>query len=150
MNYLARALPGQSEDRRFILTGSKAEKTPEQWSSYGLKPIVYPQVDGNDYRELHAGIHELAERVQTRIVEWKQKIKTSANGSPPTDKKKADLIKYALADKVNTGFFVRTASDPDWIDWLDERGLLNPLFKNGKLKERDRILSRWLSDQFAL
>ena len=149
MNYLARALPGQSEDRRFILTGSKAEKTPEQWSSYGLKPIVYPQVDGNDYRELHAGIHELAERVQTRIVEWKQTIKTSANGSPPTDKKKADLIKYALADKVNAGFFVRTASNPDWIDWLDERGLLNSLFKYGKLKERDRILSRWLADQFA-
>ena len=149
MNYLARALPGQSEDRRFILTGSKAEKTPEQWSSYGLKPIVYPQVDGNDYRELHAGIHELAQRVQRRIVEWKQTIKTSANGSPPTDKKKAELIKYALADKVNAGFFVRTASNPDWIDWLDERGLLNSLFKYGKLKERDRILSRWLSDQFA-
>ena len=149
MNYLARALPGQSEDRRFILTGSKAEKTPEQWSSYGLKPIVCPQVDGNDYRELHAGIHELAERVQTRIVERKQTIKTSANGSPPTDKKKADLIKYALADKVNAGFFVRTASNPDWIGWLDERGLLNALFKNGKLKERDPILSRWLSDQFA-
>ena len=149
MNYLARALPGQSEDRRFILTGSKAEKTPEQWSSYGLKPIVYPQVDGNDYRELHAGIHELAERVQTRIVEWKQTIKATAKGSPPSDKKKADLIKYALADKVNAGFFVRTASNPDWIDWLDERGLLNSLFKYGKLKERDRILSRWLADQFV-
>ena len=149
MNYLARALPGQSEDRRFILTGSKAEKKPEQWSSYGLKPIVYPQEDENDHRELCAGIHELAERVQRRIVEWKKTIKATAKGSPPSDKKKADLIKYALADKVNTGFFVRTASDPDWIDWLDERGLLNPLFKNGKLKERDRILSRWLSDQFA-
>ena len=149
MNYLARALPGQSEDMRFILAGSEAEKKPEQWSSYGLKRVDYPQEDENDHRELCAGIHELAERVQRRIVEWKKTIKATAKGSPPSDKKKADLIKYALADKVNTGFFVRTASDPDWIGWLDERGLLNPLFKNGKLKERDRILSRWLSDQFA-
>ena len=150
MNYLARALPGQSEDKRFIFTGSEAEKKPEQWSSLGLNTIVFPQKDGKDYSELYAAIHELAERVQRRVVEWKQIIETIASNAPPTDRREADLIKYALADKVNTQFFANTASNPKWLEWLDEHGLLDALFKHDKLKERDRILSRWLSDKFAI
>ena len=39
----------------------------------------------------------------------------------------------------------RNASHPDWIEWLDKRGHLTPLFGNGQLRDSDKILSWWLT-----
>ena len=60
-----------------------------------------------------------------------------------------DLIEYALGDETKTRFFTKAASDPKWIDWLDKRGHLNALFGNGTLDEPDKLLFRWLVEQFA-
>ena len=69
--------------------------------------------------------------------------------SPPLDEKEIDLIEYALGSEVNTRFFTQTASDPNWIDWLDDRGHLEALFVNGQLGECDRMLSWWLAERFV-
>ena len=148
INYLARALPGGSEYQRFILTGSEDKKPYDDWRSLGIEPIIFPQANDKDYSELDTSIHGLAELVQRRVVEWKNKINEIVQGSPPNDEEKIDLIEYALSDEANAHFFTKVASDPKWIDWLDERGHLKALFGNGQLRGRDRILSWWLADRF--
>ena len=148
MNYLARALPAGSEYQRFILTGSEDKKPSDDWRSLGIEPIVYPQANENDYSELDTSIHGLAELVQRRVVVWNDEITNIAQVPPPTDENKADLIEYALSDEVNTRFFTKAASDPDWIGWLDERGHLTALFRDDILTAQAKTLSWWLADRF--
>ena len=149
MKYLARALPVDAEKFRFALTGELDNDT--DWRLLGIKSINYPQLRKNDHRELDKGIHGLAEFVQRRAVDWCRKITAVAENPPPPDgdKEKVDLIEYALGDETKTRFFTKAASDPEWIDWLDERGHLKALFGNGQLKDEDRILSWWLAEKFA-
>lgn len=148
MNYLARALPSGEADRRFALIGEKNDNA-EHWDVLGIKQITYPQIDGHDYNALYEGIYDLSDLVQLSVPKWHSKITAIAKKPPPLDEESVDLIEYALGDATKTRFFKKAASDPDWIDWLDKRGILNALFEDGTLSDRDQVLSWWLAENFA-
>ena len=149
MNYLARALPVGEADQRFVLIG-ETDKDADRWRLLGIEPIRYPQADENDYNALYEGVRRMAEHVRRSVLDWQSEITEIAEKPPPSlDEESVDLIEYALEDKTKTRFFTKAASDPDWIDWLDKCGILNALFENGTLSERDRDLSWWLIDRFA-
>ncbi len=148
MNYLARALPSGEADRRFALIGEKDDNA-EHWDVLGIKQITYQQIDGHDYSALYEGIYDLSDLVQLSVPKWHSKITAIAKKPPPLDEKSVDLIEYALGDATKTRFFKKAASDPDWIDWLDKRGILNALFEDGTLSDRDQVLSWWLAENFT-
>ena len=148
LNYLARALPGGEVPPRFVLIGEKIDNA-ERWNELGIEPISYPQTDENDYSALYKGVRRMAEYVRRDVLGWQREITAIAEKLPPLDEETADLIEDALGDVTRTRFFTKAASDPDWIDWLDKRGLLNTLFEDGTLSERDRDLSWWLVDRFT-
>ena len=148
LNYLARALPVGEVPPRFALTGGKNDDA-EDWRVRGIEPICYPQSDKHDHGALYEGVCGLSDLVQRSVLEWHCKITAIVEKPPPFDRAKTDLIEYALGDATKTRFFTKAASDPDWIDWLDERGILNALFEDGTLSERDRALSWWLAENFA-
>ena len=148
MNYLARALPVNETHQRFALIGEKNDNA-EHWDVLGIKQITYPQIDGHDYSALYEGIYDLSDLVQLSVSKWHSKITAVAKKPPPLDEKSVDLIEYALGDATKTRFFKKAASDPDWIDWLDERGILNALFEDRTLSDRDQVLSWWLAENFA-
>ena len=148
MNYLARALPVGDADQRFVLIG-ETDKDADRWRLLGIEPIRYPQADENDYNALYEGVRRMAEHVRRNILDWQREITMIAEKPPPLDEESVDLIEYALEDKIKTRFFTKAASDPKWIDWLDQRGILNALFGDGTLSERDQVLSWWLIDRFA-
>ena len=52
---------------------------------------------------------------------------------------------------TRTRFFTEAATNPEWIDWLDEREYLNPLFLDGVLTRSGGryLISCWLVEQFA-
>ena len=91
----------------------------------------------------------MAEYVRRDVLGWQREITAIAEKPPPLDEETADLIEDALGDATRTRFFTKAASDPDWVDWLDKRGLLKALFGDGTLNDRDRDLSWWLTDRFA-
>ena len=91
----------------------------------------------------------LAGLVQRSVLDWQREITEIAQKPPPLEEETADLIEDALEDATRTRFFTEAASDPKWIDWLDKRGLLDALFSDGTLSDRDKILSRWLAEKFA-
>ena len=148
MNYLARALPAREANRRFALTG-KCDDDTDRWCLLGIEPITYPQCNKEDHSALDKGARELAAFAQLGILDWHRKITEIAENPPPLDKETEDLMKYALADDTKTRFFTKAATNPEWIDWLDEREYLIPLFANDTLNKRDRIFSWWLVEQFA-
>lgn len=148
MNYLARALPVGEADQRFVLIG-ETDNDADRWRLLGIEPISYPQADENDYNALYEGVRRMAEHVRRSVLDWQSEITAIAKNPPPLDEETADLIEDALENITQTRFFIRVASDPKWIDWLDERGLLNALFGDGALSERDRDLSWWLADRFT-
>ena len=148
MNYLARALPAREDNRRFVLTG-KCDDDTDRWRLLGIKPVTYPQSNKEDHSALDEGVRELAALAQRSFVDWHRKITEIAENPPPLDKETEDLMEYALADATKTRFFTRAATNPEWIDWLDEREYLTPLFRDGTFSSRDKIFSWWLSEQFA-
>ena len=150
MNYLTRALQPRETNPRFALTPEN-ETAPDRWHTLGIQPINYPQPNEDDpHSELNKGIRELAKFFQRSIRDWHRKITEIARKPPPrdTDKETVDLIEYALGDETQTRFFTKAASDPKWIDWLDERDQLEALFGDRALNEQDKLLSWWLAEQF--
>ena len=148
MNYLVRALP--SERVAFPRYALEREATDNQhWKHLGIEKIPYPQNKENDYNELSVAIRELANCLRRGMMGWHRVISVIAE-SPPSELNEEDERDIALAfeDEVKTRFFTENASHPEWIDWLDKRGHLTPLFGNGPLRDSDRILSWWLVDRY--
>ena len=148
LSYLARALPGGEDGRRFVLT-AKDDSDLQRWRLLGIEPISYPQSDQDDHSALYEGISRLVGLVQRSVLDWQREITEIAQRPPPLEEETADLIEDALEDATRTRFFTEAASDPKWIDWLDKRGLLDALFGDGTLNEQDEILSKWLAEKFA-
>ena len=148
MRYLTRALPPREADRRFVLT-QENDFDAQRWRLLAIEPITYPQSSEDDHTALDEGVRRLADHARRGILDWHREITEIAEKPPPLDEETVDLIEYALADATRAQFFTKAATAPEWVDWLDGRGYLNPLFSNGTLSEQDGIFSRWLAKQFT-
>ena len=148
MNYLTDALPGREDGRRFALIGENDDDI-NRWHRLGIEPIIYPQSNKKDHSALNEGIRGLADLNQWKPSDWKREITMISKKPPPLDEETANLIEYALTDATRTRFFTNASTDPKWIDWLDKREYLTPLFVDGTLSERDKSFGRWLAEQFA-
>ena len=148
MNYLARALPTGEVPPRFVLI-SETDDNADHWSVLGIESISYPQPKEHDYSTLYEGVRNIAEHVRRNVLNWQREIAAIAEKPPPLEEETADLIEDALEDVIKARFFTKAASDSKWIDWLDERGILNALFEDGTLSDRDQVLSWWLVKNFT-
>ena len=154
LNYLARALPIDSTKPRFALTD---DSDLPRWESLGIKPIIYPKPDANDHSRLYEGVRRLAEYVNRGVLDWQREITEVAEKPPPSlDEEAADLIADSLSDAVRTRFFTQAATSPEWIDWLNKPGYLDPkpgyldpLFGTDDLSEPSQVLATWLAEKFA-
>ena len=147
LNYLARALPPDETKPRFALTdGSNSQR----WKLLGIEPVIYPQPDANDHSRLYEGVRRLAEYVNRGVLDWQREITDLAEKPPPSlDEEAADLIADSLSYAVRTRFFTQAATSPEWIDWLNKREHLAPLFGPDDISEPSAVLARWLAENFA-
>ena len=148
MSYLTRALPPRATDRHFALT-QETNFDAQRWRLLEIEPITYPQPSENDHSILDEGVRRLADLTRRGVVDWHREITAIAENPPSFDEETEDLIEYALADATRTRFFTEAATDLEWIDWLDKREYLNPLFLDGTLSECGKRWSWWLAEQFA-
>ena len=149
MNYLVRALPPQREGLQRYALVPKIIADHRRWMHLKIETIPYTQHDENDHSELDKAISKLADYVRRGMVGWQREISAIAD-KPPHELNEEDegIIAHALEDETKTEFFTKSASHPDWIEWLDKRGHLTPLFGTGQLQHSDRILSWWLVDRY--
>ena len=148
MHYLSSALPADDSRPRFALVKDK-ETEIERWTHLGIEPIPYPQSTGGDYTALNEGVKSLADYATLRIHDWQRQITQLVEAPPPNDEQAADLVDDAMRDEMKTRFFTRTARNPRWIDWLDQRRYFDPLFESTDLSKKHATLGRWLADTFA-
>ena len=148
LNYLARGLLVDStKPRRFALTD---DRDFQRWKSLGIEPVIYPKSDANDHSRLYEGVRRLADRANFSISDWQRKITEIADKSPLSlDEEAADLIADSLSYAERTRFFTQAATSPEWIDWLNKREYLAPLFGTDDLSEPSAVLARWLAENFA-
>ena len=143
MKYLTRALPESDAGKRFALTDDVDEG---RWKVLGIEPIYYPK-DNHD--QLCVGIRELADYARRGLLDWRHEIVEIAQRPPSPDEKETGTIREALSDVTKARFFTEAATGPEWLDWLDKHGFLDPLFAPVTLRVCDAPLSAWLVDNFA-
>lgn len=145
MNYLARALPAEDASGRFALTESVGN-----WDLLGIKPIVFEKGDGPDaYSNLYEAVQKLAGRASRGALDWQTRLAELAGGAPPSDDEGASEIEQALRETFTTRFFVNAARHSEWPKWLDSRKLLDAVFKDGSLDDRQSLLAFWLAEHYA-
>lgn len=146
MKYLARALPARESQPRFALTD---KVDGDHWPVLGITPIPYPQKSDHDHSRLNEGIRGLADYARRGLLSWRHEITEIARRPPSLDEREADIIDEALADATRTQFFADSATDPEWLDWLDRRGYLAALFETADLPHPHMRLTDWMVDRFA-
>ena len=146
MKYLAKALPA-SRIKRFALTDDGDDA---RWSPLNITPIVYPTSTASDHSALSVGVEGVANYARRGSREWKREITRISQRPPPSDQGDSDLIHAALSEPSMIRFFTSSATDPAWIDWLDNRGFLARLFGDDITQSQDRQLALWLADTFAI
>ena len=149
MTYLTPSLPRTDSDLRFSLVGALSEER-DRWQRMGITPIVFEQEHSNDFSGLDGFLDGLAIHMSRRILDWRREITAIASRPPPIDEEPAGIIEHALTTLGHTRFFVEAAGFPEWIAWLDMRGLLDALFADGDLNEKEAMLSQWLAHRFAV
>lgn len=150
MNYLARALPASGEVKRFALTD---DGNYEKWQVLGIEPIAYNSSGDCDHGALYEGVNKLVEYVRWRISDWQIRIKELEElvekGLFSLGEEEEGILDQVLSDTTKVGFFVETASAPQWVKWLDDNKYLDSLFGNADLDEIDFQLANWLAVKFA-
>ena len=136
-----------TKPRRFALTD---DSDLQRWKSLGIDPVIYPQPDSKDHSRLCEGVRRLADRANFSISDWQREITEIAEKSPLSlDEEAADLIADSLSYAERTRFFTQAATSPEWIDWLNKRGYLVPLFGPDDLSKPSQVLATWLAENFA-
>ena len=136
---MVRALPPQREGLQRYALVSKSIADHRRWKHLKIETIPYPQHE-NDHRELDEAVSKLADYVRRGMVGWQREISAIAD-KPPHELNEEDegIIAHALEDETKTEFFTKNASHADWIEWLDKREHLTPLFGNGQLRDSDKF-----------
>ncbi len=147
MRYLARGLPPSETKPRFALAGKDDES---RWIALNITPVTYPRSPGDSHDSLYVGVQRLAEYATRGILDWKREITEIAHKSPQLNEEEIGLILEALSNPTLTRFFTDSASHVEWINWLEDRKLLDKLFGTEALQPQDRRLAMWLADRFSL
>lgn len=146
MHYLARALPANGVAGRFALTDEDGN-----WDLLGIKPIRFTKRTGaNAYKELYGGVQQLAERAARGALDWQNRMAEIGSRIPPADEESISEVEQALREVHTTRFLTNVARDAEWPRWLNSRKHLDALFGTVDLSERDKLLARWLAENFAI
>ncbi len=147
-HYLARASSAAGSRQHFAMARSEEEQA---WRKRGIQPIPYPESPSNDDFDdvLCESLSRLAEHAVASAAEQRSRIGKLASKVPSElNREETDLVADALSDTVRRKFFIRAASSPEWIFWLDDRKYLASLFGSKDLSESDLELAGWLAQNF--
>jgi hypothetical protein len=146
VQYLARGMSARSMAPRYALA---AVGDTSLWATLGVKTITFERTTGvNPYENLYKGISKWAQFSQqqpTDIAARVREIVCSPEQIKP-DKAQSSLLKRCLERKDSRHFFTQHAKGWRWVEWVDEQGLLEPLFDPAieKLSPPQTDLAYWL------
>ncbi|MYE23515.1 MAG: DUF4020 domain-containing protein [Gammaproteobacteria bacterium] len=148
MRYLGGALRESGQGNRFVLTH---ETDDSKWQLLGIEPVLYEKSPEGSHAALQEGIDGLVNYARRGVLDWQRDITDIASRPPSLDEEAMDLVDDALSNPMRARFFTDSASDPEWIAWLDRHEHLDMLFvaSDHELAGQHVQLARWLAETFA-
>jgi hypothetical protein len=148
LDYLARGLPPKSKGPgRFALT---LEGTEAHWKRLGINPIAYPEGADGKHTALAPALKGWVDRVRTTVLDHEERIRSIVQIPVSLDPEELDYIEGVCKDATLAQFFVRYCNAPDWLRWIEGKGLLLNLFSEGsEPTQLDELLARWFAQGFA-
>jgi hypothetical protein len=121
----------------------------EKWELLGIMPLAYPLGDGDKrHSALPEALSAWADLAGSKALDKEERIREIVQ-LPPSDGPAADYIDRALKDLPTTRFFTRHTKSPDWLRWVEKKGLIARLFKPEiELNPIEVELARWFVDNF--
>ena len=144
MRYLSMAIE-VSAMPRYVLTD---DPDPNRWRMFNMTPIAY--TESPNHRALVRGVDEFADFANWSDVDWEREISRIAVSGIPKPKEQEDLIDLALRESARARIFRNSATSPEWVAWLEQRGYMSSLFEQRELNSLQSILSRWIADSHAI
>jgi hypothetical protein len=148
VDYLARGLPPQSKGPgRFALTLQGYEG---HWKRLGIMPITYPEGAGTDEHAcLAPALRGWVDHIWRGTLEHEEKISEIVQRPVSLDPEKLDYISRVCSDGTLVQFFTRHAVGVDWLQWAENKGILNDLFSDGSLGQVQLQLAAWFARNFV-
>ena len=147
MHYLSRGLPPEGTKPRFALVRADDESV---WQYRGIVPMSYRFEAEDDHSQLGMAVAGWVEWANRGALDTEQRIKHLVAGPPPFDDESQDFLKWAVKDSVAVRFFTRHTKKPEWLLWLTEQKILDPLFSQADLPEIAKELSVWVAEHFVV
>lgn len=147
MKYIAKGLPSNRGQRRFILT----EKRDTHWAPYGIEPVYYDlRPAPNEHIASTESIQKWACEIHRGLHEKAEKIRSIVEAAPPLGGEDADYLHAALRDPDTAKQFRKFARLPEYIGWTEKHGYLKSLFQNERvLTEEEKELAEWFVNHCA-
>ena len=147
MNYLARGLPPAGGKHRFVFT---ADENLSKWEFLGVHPMAYKLVGGeNPHKSITESVSHWVADLRSGLLDKAQRIRSIAESLPPLEGEDADYIRFALTQIDTARVFLKHASQPEWISWLEKHRFIQPLFNPcAQLSQFERELASWLTKHF--
>lgn len=147
VRYLARGIVPR--DSRFAFQSE--DEDPDFWKRHGVELVSYPREDDDDeHKELRQAVRAWVQRTQLGATDQEQKIQRILSSGLPLDPVDEDYLRGALGETSTTRFFIRHASAPDWLEWIEDRDPFTQLFDPRQdVDEVGQHLSYWFARQIV-
>lgn len=145
VRYLARGIVPR--ETRYALQSE--DEDPSFWRRHGVELVSYPrEEDDEEHLELRRAINAWVERTQLGATDQEQKIQRILNSGLPLNPVDEDYLRSAFGEISTTRFFIRHASAPDWLEWIEDQDPFTQLFEPSKeVDEVGQHLSYWFARQ---
>jgi len=149
VEYLARGMSGKRIAPRFALT---AADEAARWTSLGIREITFEKASGsNPFAHLYAGVRRWADFSRQQPTDIADRVKNivCAPENLAPDKSQSALLKRCLQREDSCHFFTTAARGWRWVKWLQEQGVLTPLFEQDRheLPTPQKQLAYWLAKE---
>jgi hypothetical protein len=124
MHYLSRGLPLDIANRRFALT---EDTDTSRWSFLNITPLVY--LADNNHVALFDAVAQWVETSKMGALEHEHRIREIVSSPPLLTPEDSDYLESRIKAHETVQFFTRYAKSIDWLQWVESKQGLKPLFQ---------------------
>ncbi len=145
MQYLVSALPQTGRWYALCPAGEEA-----RWVEHDIVPITFaPDAGGDRFGELHAGLERWHWYARASAVDHDRRLRELIALGPPSSPQEADYVRARLETEPGRVTFWTVAKDAQWLAWIADEKLLEPLFNDQVGTADTSLWARWCVTSFC-
>ncbi|HKV43786.1 MAG TPA: SIR2 family protein [bacterium] len=147
MQYLARGFVNATTRFAFATAAEN-----DDWTYLGITPVNYElRAAPDEYGAVRDGLEGWAHYARLGLLDHEQRMLDLAAKGPPIDPESIDYLDSVVREPRTLRTFTKHAKTVDWLEWLDQRGHLAPLFVvDGPDDPLATDLAEWIATHFAV